>query len=120
MKRILIVEDDTDLQELLQQGLSREGYAVSVASNGKEAVAALTLRDGDRPDLVVLDVRMPNMDGIETMGHILKLKHETPVIIHTAYLSYQHDALIAAADAYVIKSHDLTKLKNKIFDLIGK
>lgn len=119
MKRILIVEDDTDLQELLRQGLSDEGYAVTIAGNGKEAVSVLTRRGGDTPDLVVLDVRMPNMDGIETMGHILKLKHETPVIIHTAYLSYQHDALIAAADAYVVKSHDLTTLKRTIFDLIG-
>ncbi|MGO9147593.1 MAG: response regulator [Desulfomonilia bacterium] len=120
MKRILIIEDDKNIQELLRQELNDEGYAITIASNGKEALSVLKGKDNEKQDLIILDLRMPAMDGFETMGHILKLKDETPVIIHTAYPSYKDDALAIAADAFVVKSHDLTKLKNTIFELIGK
>ncbi|HOJ12961.1 MAG TPA: response regulator [Deltaproteobacteria bacterium] len=118
MKRILIVEDDRSIQELLKQELNDEGYATSIAGNGREALDLL--RSDAKFDLIVLDLRMPAMDGFETMGHILKLKEETPVVIHTAYPSYKNDALAQAADAFVVKSHDLTALKKTIFSLIGK
>lgn len=118
MKQILIIEDDRNIQELLRQELNDEGYSTSIAANGKEALSIL--QTNDKPDLIILDLRMPAMDGFETMGHILKLKHETPVVIHTAYPSYKDDALAMAADAFVVKSHDLSALKNAIFQLIGK
>lgn len=118
MKQILIIEDDRNIQELLRQELNDEGYSTSIASNGKEALSIL--KNSDKPDLIILDLRMPAMDGFETMGHILKLKNETPVVIHTAYPSYKDDALAMAADAFVVKSHDLSVLKNAIFQLIGK
>jgi len=117
MKKILIVEDDRNIQELLRQELNDEGYSALIASNGREALEIL--RGGDRPDLIVLDLRMPAMDGFETMGHILKLEEATPVVIHTAYPSYKNDALAQAADAFVVKSHDLTALKEAIRSLIG-
>jgi CheY-like chemotaxis protein len=120
MKRILIIEDDRNIQELLRQELNDDGYAITIAGNGKEALSILRDKDNEKPDLIILDLRMPVMDGIETMGHLLKLKHDTPVIIHTAYPSYKDDALAGAADAFVVKSHDLTKLKNAIFELVGK
>ncbi|HVN72549.1 MAG TPA: response regulator [Desulfomonilia bacterium] len=120
MKQIIIIEDDKNIQELLRQELNDEGYAITIASNGKEALSLLKNEENKKPDLIILDLRMPAMDGFETMGHILKLKHETPVIIHTAYPSYKDDALALAADAFVVKSHDLSKLKNAIFELIGK
>jgi CheY-like chemotaxis protein len=120
MKRILVIEDDKSIQELLRQELNDEGYTITLASNGKEALASLRNDDQEKPDLIILDLRMPKMDGFETMGHILKSKHNTPVVIHTAYPSYKDDALAMAADAFVVKSHDLTKLKDAIFELIGK
>jgi CheY-like chemotaxis protein len=120
MKRILVIEDDKSIQELLRQELNDEGYTITLASNGKEALASLRNDDQEKPDLIILDLRMPKMDGFETIGHILKSKHDTPVVIHTAYPSYKDDALAMAADAFVVKSHDLTKLKYAIFELIGK
>jgi DNA-binding response OmpR family regulator len=83
-------------------------------------LSILNKKDNIRPDLIILDLRMPKMDGFETMGHILKSRQETPVIIHTAYSSYKNDVMVMAADAYVEKSHDLTKLKDVIRELIGK
>ncbi len=65
-------------------------------------------------DLVVLDIRMPELDGIETLGEILKNKKNTPVIIHTAYSHYTSAFLTWAADAYVTKSSDLNALKENV------
>lgn len=119
MKRILVIEDDKNIRELLRQELSDEGYFIMLAANGKEALSLMTDNKQEKPDLIIMDLRMPQMDGFETMGHLLKSKHETPVIIHTAYPSYKDDALAMAADAFVVKSHDLSKLKSAISELIG-
>jgi two-component system response regulator (stage 0 sporulation protein F) len=118
MKKILVVEDDERLQKLLRDEIIEEGYEVLIASDGKEALSML--KDmGAQPDLIILDLRMPKMDGLETMGHMLKSRVNAPVIIHSAYTSYKEDALAMAADAYIVKSHDLTELKAKIRELIG-
>lgn len=118
MKKILVVEDDELLQKLLRDEIIEEGYEVLIASDGKEALSML--KDmGAQPDLIILDLRMPKMDGLETMGHMLKSRVNAPVIIHSAYTSYKEDALAMAADAYIVKSHDLTELKAKIRELIG-
>ncbi|HOO38249.1 MAG TPA: response regulator [Deltaproteobacteria bacterium] len=119
MKRILLVEDDKNVRRLLKEELNDEGYSITVASNGKEALSMLQKKENEKPDLIILDLRMPKMDGFETMGHILKSRQDTPVIIHTAYSSYKNDVMVMAADAYVEKSHDLKKLKDVIKDLIG-
>jgi two-component system, response regulator, stage 0 sporulation protein F len=118
MKKILVIEDDTRLQKLLTDELSDEGYEITVAGDGKEALNLLK-EDDVLPDLIILDLRMPRMDGMETMGHLLKGRVNVPVIIHSAYASYKEDPLALAADAYVIKSHDLTELKNKIHEVLA-
>jgi len=117
MKKILVIEDDVRLQKLLTDELTDEGYEITLAGDGK---AALSMIKGDDvlPDLIILDLRMPKMDGMETMGHMLKARVNVPIIIHTAYASYREDPLALAADAYVIKSHDLTELKNTIHELL--
>jgi DNA-binding NarL/FixJ family response regulator len=60
---------------------------------------------------------MPEMSGLETMGFILKLKYKLPVIIFSAYSGYRNDALAMAADAYVVKSSDLSELKKRVHEL---
>jgi CheY-like chemotaxis protein len=120
MKRILLVDDDKHIQRLLQQELTDDGYSTLAVSNGKEALPYIDGKNGNKPDLIILDLRMPKMNGFETMGHIIKSRQDTPVIIHTAYSSYRNDVMALAADAYVEKSHDLTKLKDVIKDLLGE
>ncbi|HNY65128.1 MAG TPA: response regulator [Deltaproteobacteria bacterium] len=120
MKRILVVEDDKNIQRLLQEELTDEGYGIDIVSDGKEALAYLEGANGQKPDLIILDLRMPRMNGFETMGNIIKSRQSTPVIIHTAYSSYRDDVMVMAADAYIEKSHDLTKLKETIKELIGE
>jgi CheY-like chemotaxis protein len=116
MTRILVVEDDKNQQELYRLELIDEGYEVDVASDGKEAVSKV---EKNRPDLVVLDISMPGMDGIEAMGKILGGDNKIPIVLNTAYSSYQDNFMTWSADAYVIKSSDLTKLKDTIKQILS-
>ncbi|NMD41384.1 MAG: response regulator, partial [Deltaproteobacteria bacterium] len=111
MKRILLVEDDKHLQFLIREELVDEGYEVVIAGDGIEAMSLLQAEDARNPDLIILDIRMPRMDGFETMGHILKSRVDSPIIIHSAFSGYKNHPLTMAADAYVVKSHDFTRLK---------
>jgi DNA-binding response OmpR family regulator len=117
MKRILLIDDDIRIQRLLTEELEEDGYKISIASNGKDALSLLTTVP-ERPDLVIMDLRMPKMDGLETIGFMIKLKLNLPVIIFSAYSSYRTDPLSMAADAYVVKSFDLSELKVKIRELV--
>jgi two-component system response regulator PilR (NtrC family) len=81
-KAILIVEDETVLRESLAELLTDEGYEVHQAANGKVAHDLILTRP---VDLVLSDVRMPEMDGMTLLGHLQKIAPETPVIILTAY-----------------------------------
>lgn len=119
MKRILLVEDDEHIQFLIREELAENGYEVTIASDGAEAMKLLQAEGASSPDLIILDIRMPRMDGFETMGHILKSKIDSPIIIHSAYSGYKNHPLTMAADAYVVKSHNFTVLKATISELLG-
>jgi CheY-like chemotaxis protein len=111
MKRVLIVDDDKNLRRLYQAELEAEGYQIAVAENGRQATEMITRQT---PDLVVLDIRMPEMDGLEAMSRILGENRRVPIILNTAYSCYQDNFLAWAADGYLIKSADLEPLKTKI------
>ena len=113
--KILLVENEKDQQLLYEEELSDEGYLVLCASNGKEALRRLE----ELPcDLVILDIVMPEMDGIETLGKIVSRYKKTPVILHTAYPYYYSDFRLA--DAFVVKSFDLSVLKKTVRELLKK
>ena len=100
-QRILVVDDETDIRELVEELLRAEGYAVETASDGAAALAAFH----DRPaDLVLLDVSMPTLDGYETLERLRDLG-DVPVILLTAH-SGEIDKVRgfhAGADDYVVK-----------------
>lgn len=116
MNRILIVEDEEDQRELYATELIEEGYEVDQASDGKEAVQMVT---DNEYDLVILDIRMPQMDGIETLGKILSYKKKTPIIIYTAYANYKSNFMTWTANAYLTKSSNLNELKDKVREIIS-
>lgn len=116
-KKILLVEDEEGLRLLYGEELEAEGYEVIFASNGKEALRQL---EADRPDLIILDIVMPVMDGMETLGQIMGRERKVPIIIHTSYPGYREDFMSWAADAYVAKSSDLRELKETVGDLLKK
>jgi CheY-like chemotaxis protein len=116
-KKILVVEDEEGLRLFYEEELETEGYEVITAANGKEAIQRL---EEDKPDLVVLDIVMPVMDGMEALGRILGKDRKTPIILNTSYPGYRQDFMSWAADAYVTKSSDLGELKRKIKELLTK
>lgn len=109
--KLLIVEDNDNLRALYREELSEEGYSVTVAENG---VAALGMMDACQPDLVVLDISMPEMDGVQAMHEILHKHRVIPIILNTAFPQYRDAYSTWPANAYVVKSGDLTELKAKI------
>ena len=114
---VLVIEDDDHQRLLYEEELKWAGYQVVTAKSGQEGLQALQ----DQPvDLVLLDVAMPGMDGIETLGKILDHDNRMPVILNTAYSSYKDDFMTWAAEAYVIKSHDLTELRRTICEVLEK
>ncbi len=116
MTTILLVEDDKNQRLLYEQELRDDGYEVVTVSDGKEALESV---QEQLPDIVIMDINMPKMDGIEAMGRILSKNKEIPVIINTAYSNYKDSFMSWAADAYVVKSSDLSELKDKIKEVLA-
>ena len=117
MEKILCVDDDSSLLCLYQEVLSEEGYKVILAKDGKEALSKFVK---EKPQLVVLDIRMPVMDGIETLNALLAKDRQAQVILNTAYPQYKENFMTWGAAAYVMKSSDLGELKQKIRNILKK
>lgn len=115
--RLLIVDDEKNLRRLYEKEFRQEGYEVLLAENGLEALERVR---NEKPDLVILDIRMPGMDGVETLGKMLAIRNNLPVILNSAYTSYQNNFMTWAAEAYVIKSSDLEPLKSKVKEILAK
>ena len=95
--------------------MEREGYNVVTAGDGTDCIKMV---DDYLPDIIVMDIVMPKMDGLESMGKILSEHRKIPVIINTAYSCYKASFLSWPADAYLTKSPDLKELKNTIKGII--
>ena len=117
MTKLLVVEDDPNQRRLYEQELGDDGYEVRSAAGGKEALAQISQ---DRPDLVIMDISMPGMDGIEALGKVLGVDNTIPVILNTAYANYKDNFLSWAADAYVVKSSDMDELKKTIKEVLAR
>jgi DNA-binding response OmpR family regulator len=117
MEKVLCVDDDLSLLRLYQEELTEEGYKVILAKDGKEALKKF---EKESPNVVVMDIRMPLMDGIETLTAMLGKDRQVPVILNTAYPQYRENFMTWGAEAYVIKSSDLSELKQKIREVLDK
>jgi len=117
MAKILIVDDDDNICLLYEEELKDAGYEVEVANNGKECIDKVK---SGKIDLIVMDIRMPEMDGLEALGKVIAQHKSIPIILNSAYSSYRDDFRSWGADAYIVKSSDLTELKDKIAEVLGK
>jgi DNA-binding response OmpR family regulator len=116
MSRILIVEDDANLSFLYATEFEEEGHDVETVASGAAALDAIERR---APDLLILDIKMEPMDGLEALGRIRERHHHLPVIINTAYPAFKADFATWGADAYLIKSGDLSELKATVRRLLA-
>ncbi len=115
MTTILLVEDDKNQCLLYEQELRLEGYDIVTVNDGKDAIKKV---QEQRPDIIIMDISLPKLNGLEAMGMILSKNKGVPIIINTAYCNYKDNFMSWAADAYIVKSSDLTELKNKIKELL--
>ena len=111
MAKILIVDDEEHIRYLYSEELSEAGYEVITAENGEGLLEKI---EKEKPDLVVLDIKMVDYNGLDLLQDIRNKIYDLPVVLCTAYDTFKEDLKSIAADFYVIKSFDLTELKNKI------
>lgn len=120
--KVLIVDDEPDIIELLEYNLIKEGYTVESAGNGKEAIARLT--EGFRPDLLLLDIMMPQMDGIETARRIRQMPELKNVYILFLTARSEEYSEVAAfevgADDYISKPVKIRALVSRIHALFRR
>ncbi|MDA8091652.1 MAG: response regulator [Nitrospiraceae bacterium] len=114
--KVLIVDDDEHILRLYKEELEEEGYEIVVAKTGAQA---LEVFQSENPDLVTLDILIPDMDGITLLRKMKEIRPRVPIIMSTAY-DYRDDFAVWASEAYIVKSADLTELKAKIKELLSK
>ena len=117
MSQLLIVDDEKNILKLYEKEFREEGYDVIVATSGLEALQKL---DKNPVDLVILDIRMPELNGVDTLKKIMESPSKPPIILNSAYTSYKDNFLTWAAEAYVVKSSDLTELKTRAKEVLKK
>jgi DNA-binding response OmpR family regulator len=111
--KILLVDDSEDFRILCKYELEDAGYEVILSGTASGALESLR-KEG--PDLVILDIKLPDMDGLELLGLMKESRSDVPVIMHTAY-DYMYDLACDMSDAYVVKSADFSELKQRIAQL---
>jgi two-component system response regulator (stage 0 sporulation protein F) len=111
MAKILIVDDEEHIRFLYSEELTEAGYEVITADSGYKLLERI---EEEKPDLVVLDIKMVDYNGLDLLQDIRNKYYDLPVVLCTAYDTFKEDMKSIAADYYVIKSFDLTELKNKI------
>jgi DNA-binding response OmpR family regulator len=115
MQKVLIVDDEKHIRLLYAEELEEEGYEVAVASDGSGILERI---DKEKPDVIILDIKMVSSNGLDVLQEIRNKFYNLPVILCSAYGSYKVDIKSIAADAYVVKSSDLTELKKKIAQVL--
>ncbi|MFA0752467.1 MAG: hypothetical protein IMHGJWDQ_000220 [Candidatus Fervidibacter sp.] len=115
--RILVVEDDDKQRQLYCEELTAAGYATLEARSAQEAEELLS---HEQIDLIVLDINMPGISGLELLPRIHEIHPGMPVIIHTAYGSYRDDFISWLADMFIVKSPDAGGLLEAVEELLNR
>jgi DNA-binding response OmpR family regulator len=119
MVRIMIIEDDEEMRSLLKDFFEEEGFETDSAGNGADALRKLSK---DHFDLVITDIRMPGLTGLDILPRIRRLKPETPIIVMTGYGSddVRRRSLERGATAYLEKPIPLSKLRTLIREEVSR
>ena len=111
MPKILVVDDEAAIRLLYKEELTDEGYEVATYEGDHGLLDRIA---EERPDLVILDIKLAGHDGLELLQEIRNRYYDLPVILCSAYEVFKRDMKAIAADAYVVKSSDLTQLKKAV------
>ena len=105
------MDDEEHIRHYYSEELSEDGHEISTVGSGHNLLRRI---DFLQPEVVILDIRLVDYDGLELLQEIRKSYYDLPVILCTAYDTYRYDEKAAAADSYIIKSFDLSELKMAI------
>jgi DNA-binding response OmpR family regulator len=110
-KRILIVDDEEDIRHICKKALESDGHQVDTTGDPVEGLEKFR---AEGADLVILDIRMPEMDGLEFLTRARELDHGIPIILCSAYAAYKEDFRTWGADEFIVKSMDLKELRETV------
>lgn len=113
--RILVIDDDEDFRFILTRTLEKEGYLVQAVGSGAEAIEALKSQNFD---LALVDIKMPEMGGRETVKEIRKLDPQLPVLLVTGSPDWPDRELRAAAQGWIYKPFRLAQLRSMVQKLL--
>ena len=116
MPKVLVVDDEAHIRLLYSEELSEDGYEVVTAENGDGLVELI---EKEKPDVVTLDIKMVDYNGLDLLQDIRNKFYDLPVILCSAYDTFKDDMKSIAADHYVVKSFDLSELKDRIKEVLG-
>ncbi len=120
MKTILIIDDEKHIRLLYEEEFGDEGYATLSASNGREGLEVFQQHQ-EEIDLILLDMKMPEMDGHEFLRELRQFNTTIPVLISTAYGDYvQQDFSAWLSNGYSVKSGDLSELIAKVKEILSE
>ncbi len=115
--RVLVVDDQKGVRRLLEELFRKDGYEVTVAVDGKDSVEKVKAYT---PDIILMDMKMPNMNGLEASQEIIKLNDKIPIIMMTAYgeMEVVQKALEVGVKRYITKPFDIIDLRNMVREVL--
>lgn len=114
-KTILVVDDEKDIRTLYKELFGKD-YKVITAKDGEDGIKQIF---GKKPDLVILDIKMPKMNGLEVLRKAKSFYPSIPIILCTAFSSYKTVYAASLADAFVVKSPDLSELFETVHNFLN-
>lgn len=119
VKKILVVDDEANIREIISEFLQTLGYEVVEAEDGNQAIKECGRKEFD---LVITDIRMPNMNGLDLLKNLKKVIPDLPIILMTGYQpsKSQEENLTAKADGYLLKPFSLNTLRQSILKIFKK
>ena len=118
-EKILIIDDEDFILQLSSDILSKSDYAVSTASDGRQGIKLL---DNDRFDLILTDIKMPNITGLDVIRHVRTSNKEMPIIVITGHgtLDIAIDSLRLGAQGFILKPFTPAELRNAVTEALEK
>ena len=114
-KKLLLVDDDEAIQMVYREEFESDGYQVISALDGQ---SGLDKYKEEHPDLVILDIQMPGINGVEVLRQMKMINPSVPVILSSAYQEFKRDLGTWASDEYVVKSGNSDDLKDAVRRLL--
>jgi len=115
MKKILLIDNEENIQIVYREEFEDDGYQVISALSGEEGLKKFS---EEKPDIVILDIHMPGMGGVEVLRKMKTLDPAVPVVLSSAYQEFKSDLGTWASDAYILKSGDIGDLKRTVRELL--